>query len=190
MFVLTANSIEYDGSISNVLSNRTNLVKRRSKGYTTISGYATVSRFYTNTTIKGSRLTNRTTGIRTQSPNRFACSNGSSTTTGRTTRYTFQVPRVMSCTEERTFIGGTHGKFVHIGFSKEDSFICTQFFNYVSVINGNKVLQHFRSTSSTQTKSGDIIFNCTGNTCQSGNFFTCGNFSIYFSSLCQSIFSI
>ena len=166
------------------------MVKGRSKGYTTITGHATVSRFNTYATIKGSRLTNRATGIRTQSPNRFACSNGSSTPTRRTTRYTFQIPRVMSSTEERTFIGGTHGKFVHIGFSKEDSFICTQFFNYVSVINRNKVFQHFGRASGTQAKSGNIIFNCTRNACQSSNLFTCDNFSIYFSSLCQSVFFI
>ena len=96
----------------------------------------------------------------------------------------------MSSAEERAFIGGTHGKFVHICFTEEDGFISTQLFNYMSVINWNKVLQHFGSTGGTQAKSRNIIFNCAGNTCQRSNLFSCGNFSVYFSSLRQSVFFI
>ncbi|EJX07343.1 hypothetical protein EVA_04547 [gut metagenome] len=127
-FVLAADGIQNSCSVSYVLSDRTNLIQRRSKRYTAITRYTAISRFNTNAAVEGSRLTNGAAGIGAQSPDSFACSNSSSTAAGGTTGNTVKIPRVMSRAIVGGFGGRTHCEFVHIGFAQENGFVSAQIF--------------------------------------------------------------
>ena len=135
-------------------------------------------------------MADRSAGIGAQSPDSFACSDSSSTTAGGTAGNAVQVPGVVGYTEMRGLGGRAHSKFIQVGFAQENGFISAQVFDNMCVIYGNEVLQHFGGTGSAQAFGRNIIFDCTGDTCQRSDFLACGNLGINLGSLCQSVFFI
>ena len=70
----------------------------------------------------------------------------------------FKVPWVFGCAVERSLIGRTHGKFVHIGTAKSDHAGIQQVLHDSSSIRRNKVIQHFGAACTAPTCLAENIF--------------------------------
>jgi len=85
------------------------------------------------------------------------------------------------CTAVTTgFTAGTHCKFIHIAFSKQDSALLLQKFPYGSIIHGFITLQNFRAAVCFQSACADICLECHGHTLNWSECLPTRNFFIHF----------
>ena len=90
----------------------------------------------------------------------------------------------------RSFRGGTHGKFVHVGLAQENRFILAQVGDDMGVIDRNKVIQDMGRAGGAQAFCADIIFDGPRNAGQRFNGLAGRDHGVHLGRLGQCVFPV
>ena len=190
MGIHAANGVQYDGRVGYVTGDRPDLIQRRCKRNTAVTGHTAVGRFNANHAVERSRLADGSAGIGTQGPDGFAGRNCRRAATGGTAGNAVQIPCVMGLFHIRGFRSGTHGEFVHVGLAQENGFIFTQISDNMSVIHRDKIIQNMRRAGSAQSFGTDVVFDGARNAGQRFDSFAGGDHGVHFGCLGQRVFFV
>ena len=120
-----SDGFQHSGTVCHILSQRSDLVQRRTIGDQSVTGDRSVSRFHTDHPAIGCGLSDGAAGVGAQCRKTFLrcyCRRG---TAGRTAGNMLRVSRISRHTVIGSLCGTSHCELIHVSLTQDD---CTGFF--------------------------------------------------------------
>ena len=154
---MPGHGIEQHGAVPGAVRHRTGLIQTGCKGHHAQPRHAAVGGFEAGDAAKGRRLPDRSAGVRTGCRRRQQCGNGGGRASGRAPWNQVGIPWISDRAIVAGFVGGTHGKLVHVGLAQQHRASAAKATDQGGIVGRHKVVQHARAATRAHARSTEDV---------------------------------